>query len=1085
MSTSRTLVISFLFAAALSGQTSTGEIDVVILDPSDAVIPNAEVKITGAQTGNLLRTLHSNSTGAAVATLLPPETYDLTVGAQGFSSIVRKGISVHVGEAVTLRIKLQPGSSSQSVTVTGETPLVEEKSTTLADVTSEKQIIQLPLNGRDYLQLANLVPGSIPNSTSRDNSFSAYGNSGLQNAFLLDGARNVSYLRGLDTQTRDALRPPLDSIAEFTVQLSNYSAEFGASAGGIVNVVTKNGTNVLHGSAYDFLRNDNLDASNFFAAAGTRPLLVQNQYGGSIGAPIKKDRAWIFAAFEGTPIRSETANVSTVPSPAMLHGNFGNTPIYDPLTTVANPSGSGSVRQLFPDSAIPASRLSSIGQQIAEWYPAPNLPGAAANFAQNTPQEQRRYNSVARGDVQVTSKDSMFARITIGRYNTSTSPALPPPAQDPVVLSEPSYGVGYGYTRVFSPTRISEFRFAWSRLTLDQDGTLARNEIIPGLLDPAVDSGTPVFNITGYASIGAQAGTNNIPLRKSSGDWDIAENLSWTAGNHLVKFGADFQLIRPTTFTSLNGRGTLGFTGVFTQNPQQRSGTGSPFADLLLGDANSAASGTIGDFVERGKYLGPFVQDQWSVTSRFTITLGLRYELICPYTETHNQLANFILNRTDPLFGQLVISGNSAKPKSLLTLDENNFAPRVGFAYNVPHVNGLIIRASYGIFYAQDTGLGVIARLTGNPPFYGYGSISITSDQLNPATGFVLTPGASVPRPAPINPSAFVLVPTSTANLVSWSERNTIPYTQEWNFDIQKQLPAGFLAEISYVGNHGVAFWGATQGNQPLVNGPGSPTTRRPLAQYTVASIQALSPWDQSSYEGLSGKLERRFSSGVSLLSSFTWGKVINLQDIGINVGGTSADTVQNSYNLRGQRGPADDDVAFRFVVTGVWDLPFGTGHSMLGAGWKGRLAGPWQLTAIYSAQTGLPYTMTLSFDNANAGTASWPNRICNGSFSNPTIHHWFDTSCFVAPPPYVFGNAGKNILFGPGMNNLDLGLHRVFVLPTEHKTTLEFRAEAFNALNHPQFANPASVIGSPSAGIISATSQINRQMQLAARWEF
>jgi hypothetical protein len=268
-------------------------------------------------------------------------------------------------------------------------------------------------------------------------------------------------------------------------------------------------------------------------------------------------------------------------------------------------------------------------------------------------------------------------------------------------------------------------------------------------------------------------------------------------------------------------------------------------------------------------------------------------------------------------------------------------------------------------------------------------------------------------------------------------------------------------------------------------NGPGSPNTRRPLAKYTTAPVTALAPWNQSTYNGFSSKLERRFGNGVSFLTSFTYGKVINLQDIGINVGSTTADTVQNAYNRRAQRGLSDISVPWRLVMSEVWDLPFGTGRQFLDHGWVGRVVGPWQLTAIYAVQAGLPYTATLSFDNANAGTASWPDRACNGKLSNANISRWFDTGCFPAPPAYQFGNSGKNILRGPGFNNIDLGLHRVFVLPLERRTTLDVRAEAFNSVNHPQFGNPSAVIGTSTAAVITSTSQTNRQMQLALRLEF
>jgi hypothetical protein len=1079
------LVYGVFPGQTLHAQTSTAELDITVLDPTDAIIPGAQVKIVGAETGNLLRTLHTSDKGVAIAPLLPPQTYDLTISAPGFSNLTRKGMVLRVGETVTLRVKLETGSINQSVTVVGVTPLVEESSTTLASVMEAKGIQQLPLNGRSYLELARLVPGAVPNGTSRDNSFSAYGNSGLQNAFLLDGARNVSYLRGLDTQQRDTLRPPLDSVAEFSVQMSNFSAEFGASAGAIVSAVTKGGTNTVHGSAYDFLRNDNLDAVNYFAASGTKPLLVQNQYGGSLGGPVARDHAWLFGAFEGTHIRGENAAVATVPLVSMVAGNFGSTPVYDPLSTAPNSNGSGSVRQQFPNNTIPTNRFSPIGQQLASRYPAPNLTGTSGNFAQNTPTLSSNYNGVVRGDVQVSAKDSMFGRYSVSRFTSLGQPNVPPPAQTPVEQTVDTYGLGYGYTRTFGPTFVNEFRFAWSRVTLTQDATMKKDEIIPGLLDPRVDSGIPVFNVTGYAGIGIQALTNNVPLLKISADWDVSENASKSIGKHLIKFGADFQLIRPTTAATMAGRGTMGFTGVFSQNPQHRAGTGSGVADLLLGDANDVTTGTAFNFVERGKYLGLFLQDRWALTPSFNLTLGLRYELMYPYTETNNQAANLILDRGDPLYGQMILAGDSRRSNSLLYMDKNNWAPRIGFAWNVPHTHGLVIRSAYGIFYAQDTGLGSVARLNGNPPFYGYGSQSIISDQLNPTTGFVLSQGAAIPRPAPINPKDFVLRPTATSQLVSWYQRYTTPYTQEWNFDVQKQLTGELLAEVTYVGNHGVAFWGVSQGNQPLTNGPGSPNTRRPLAQYTVAPIQALAPWGQSIYHGVSGKLERRFSHGLSFLSSLSFGKSIDLQNIAINVGGTAADNVQNSYDLRSQRGPSDTSVPLRWVSSGVWDLPLGTGRALLHEGWLGRVAGPWQITVIYALQSGMPFTPTLNFDNANSGTTNRPDRICAGTLANPTIMEWFDLSCFAAAPQYHFGNSGKNFLRGPRRNNLDLGIHRLFVLPLEKRTTLDFRLEAFNADNHPEFGNPGQTIGNPGAGKITGTAVDNREVQLALRLEF
>lgn len=394
-------------------QTSTGEIDITAVDPSGAIIPNATLIITGAETGNIVRRLKTSDVGTASAPLLPPGTYDITAAAPGFQQLVRKGITLNVGTIPTLRLELQPGSITQTVTISGQTPLLEEKSSALSQTINQTAIRQLPISGRNYLQLGNLVAGAAPSHGSRDNTFSVYGNSGIQNAFLLDGARNQSYIRGLDSGVsggnsvvgaRDAYRPPLDALQEMSVQTSNFSAEYGASAGAVVMAVTKAGTNQLHGSAYDFLRNKVLDARNFFAVSGPKPQLVENQFGGSLGGPLIRDRAWLFGAYEGTGVAQANTYVSTVPTQAERNGNFGSAPIYNPFTTQCSTTGAICTRDPFPGNMIPSSLISSTGQSILNRYPLPNLAGAANNFVNNAAQNYFNNNAVFRGDVQLTSR---------------------------------------------------------------------------------------------------------------------------------------------------------------------------------------------------------------------------------------------------------------------------------------------------------------------------------------------------------------------------------------------------------------------------------------------------------------------------------------------------------------------------------------------------------------------------------------------------------------------------------------------------------------------------------------------------------
>jgi hypothetical protein len=1086
------LLATLALSSRLSAQTSTGEIDITVLDPTGAVIPNAQITITGAATGNLARTLTTSANGTATAPLLKPDTYDIVVVSQGFNQLLRQGIVLHAGDVLNLRLSLQLGGTTESVTVTGAAPLVEEKSGTLSHVVEEREIINLPLNGRNYLSLANLAPGAIPSRGSRDNSFSAYGNTGLQNAFLLDGARNENYLRGLDNRARDMLRPPLDALSEFNVQTSNYSAEFGASAGAVVNVITKSGTNQFHGSAYDFLRNSRLDAADYFALAGAKPLLVQNQWGGSIGGPLVRNRAWLFGAYEGTHIRNEQTSTSTVPTEEMRAGHFGSTPIFNPFSTQPNPNGSGFVRTQFANNTIPPSLIGPIAKALIDRFPLPNVPNRVVNnFVYRSPQLNSNHNATARGDIQVTSNDSMFVRLGMTRFTLAANPALPAPAQTPVNRTINSAGIGYGYTRTFGPTLVNEVRFSWTRLTLDQDATLPFDEIIKGSLDPKITTSIPTFQMTGFAGLGAQPGCcGNDPLTKSSGVWDVSDNVSKNLGRHLLKFGADFQIIRATTFAALGGRGSFAFNGVFTQDPQKRPGTGSALADLLLGVANTAGTGTVADAVERGTYAGEYFQDQWTITKNLTLNLGIRYELFFPYHEQNNKMANFILEPSDPSFGRLVFAGDPSRPRSLQYLDKNNWAPRVGFGYRFPKAGNLVVRGAFGIFYAQDQGIGVTNRLTSNPPFFGFGGVSIISDQTFPTTGFILNPGATIPRPSPVSPEQFVLDPKATTTLVSWDPRAITPHVTEWNLTVEKQLPGNMVWSANYVGNSGTHLWGNAEGNQPVTNGAGSPTNRRPLGQFTRASIKRLGPWNRSTYEGVSTRVQKQYSKGLSFLASLTYGTAMDLQNPALDVcdGCGAGNNIQNAYDRNANWAVADNNVPLRFVFSGVWDMPFGRGRRYLATGWQSVLAGPWTLTVIYQAQSGRPFTPVLSFDNANAGTTSRPDRVCSGNLDNRTLDRYFDTSCFQTPPPFRFGNSGRNILYGPGENNVDIGVHRVFPIRATdgtNRTNLEFRAEAFNLFNHPQFSNPNPIIGTAQAGVINSTAVANRQVQLGLRLSF
>ena len=728
-------------------QTSTGQILGTVLDQSGAVIPGADVEITNTETGESARRVQSNEVGRFSAPLLRPGTYTVAAELEGFKQYVQSDIQLRVDEVINLRLVLEPGTITEQVTVEAMAVQLEETTHSIGQVVGETTIQKLPLNGRNYLDLGNLTAGTVPNSRSRDKTYSAYGNRGYQNAYLLDGARNVNYLRGLDNRQRDAMRPSLEAVEEFKVNTSNFSAEYGASAGAVVNVVTKSGTNEYHGSAFWFLRNDNLDAKDYFAPPTTvDPLYIQHQAGGAVGGPVVSNRVFWHAAYQRTHITRGATLTGNVPLPDQRQGRFGARGIFDPFSTREGPDGTP-VRDQFANNEIPAARMDSVGRELIGRYPTPVFNRPNRNYVRAPNNGIRTDNLTARGDVRVSDLDSMFGRYSFNLPDFQQNALFESPAGNPVVREGDAFSIGYGYTRTFSPSVVNEFRFAWNRIGVDQDGLTPREEVITGALHPDVTSGTPSFGLAGFTSIGvAPPGFGNLPLLKSSAVWNFSDNLSMVKGRHTTKFGFDFQLIKAKTSATLAGRGSFGFNGVFSQNPQSRPGTGSPVADLLLGLPNTIQTGTRATAREQQQNYYWYFQDDWQVNSRLTLNLGVRYELTQPFFELDNRMANFILEADDQSFGQLILAGDSRKPRSLLNTDFNNIAPRFGFAYRV--MDGLVFRGGYGVFYGQDEGTGVFRRMTNNPPFFGFGGIFLPSDQLYPSSTIPLS-SSLPPRPDP------------------------------------------------------------------------------------------------------------------------------------------------------------------------------------------------------------------------------------------------------------------------------------------------------------------------------------------------
>jgi len=1066
------------FATFAHAQVDTGSISGTVKDPHGEVIYNATVTVTNPASGSSVTT-KTNQDGLYAAVDLRPGTYNVSVASEGFQAITKTGIDVRLQDRLAINFDLQVGQTSTSIQVQGTAPALETETSSLGQVVEGTAIESLPLNGRNYIQLAILGAGTTPSQRSNErNSFVANGQREIQNSYILDGIDNKNKIVGFDSSDAESIEPIVDAIQEFKVQTATFSAEFGQSAGGVVNASIRSGTDQIHGSLFEYLRNSWLDAGPFFQPALTaKPQFIQNQYGATLGGPIVKSRTFLFFAWQSSRISDASPQLGVVPTPSQLQGNF-TSPIYNPATTEPNPNGSGYVRTLFAENHIPTSSFDPVAAKLLSLFPAPNLTGAN-NFFSNQKETVDNDQYIGRIDHSFSSKDTVFAHY-IASFSTNVLPAaLPPPASSPSIVSPEAHSFVISESHIFTPTLLNEARVGYQETReqqtirgprlFDQYGIIGA----PNL--PNV-TGLPTFAVSGLATIGttgpgtlqtAATGSGNLPIDKQGRTIQVNNNLTWERGRHTLKFGFDFQQVTLYANVTLSARPSYSFSGVYTQNPQSRSNTGNALADFLLGYTSSSSVSTRSDSESRQHIWQGYVQDDWKATSRLTVNAGLRYELPLPFYETSNHYADVILEQ-GPLYGTLLDASNAAQygyRRSFVDPNYRNFAPRLGFAWQANPKT--VVRAAGGIFYARDENVPVADRPTNNPPYYILSSY--TSDQIDPSillsTGF--------PANA-INPASV-----KTPSVNSYLKHSPTPYVQQWTLNAQHDFGLGFVGQLTYVGSNTHRLYYPNQIDQPTP-GPGAIQARRPFPQYSA--LHAYSPVVDANYNSLQAQMERRFNNGLSLLAAYTWGHAID-------DGPSQVDTVvgpQNAYNFAAERGSSAYDIRNRLVVSSLYELPFGKGKPFLSSSRLGNaIAGGWLLTAIFSAQGGLPFTPVESVDASNTGTTEHPDRIGSGILpsSQRTISHWFDTSAFATPAQYTFGNSGRNILRGPGFHNIDLGLSRSISLL--ERTNLEIRAEAFNLFNTPQFGLPNATLGQSTTAVISSVTNPQRQIQLAAKIHF
>lgn len=1055
-----------------SAQSFTATLRGTVRDQSGAVIPGATITVRNVNKG-WVRTTVTNESGDYVITQLPADSYSVTAQATGFKTEVREGIVLQVGQEARLDFTLAVGELEERIVVTAGAPLVQSENAMVGNVIDEQKVKELPLNGREFWQLAQLAPNVFnpPQGSTLGfrGGFNVAGNPEVNNYFLLDGIDNND-----ETTMQPTHRPSVDGIREFKVLTGIYSAEYGRHSGGQIIITTKSGTNEFHGTVFEFLRNDNLDARNFFLR-GPKPELKRHQFGFSAGGPIVRDRAFFFVTYEGLRLTEGVARLATVPTEKMRRGDFSEiaTSIRDPQTG-----------QPFPGNRIPEDRIHRISRALLEFWPLPNQPGLANNYAFNSVRTQDQNQFSVRVDHKFSEANSFFASYQfMQRENFEPSNPL---CGDRVIpgfgCTEPerTQHIAIVDTHVFSPRFLNEFRIGYNRIRTNRFhedmrlGNMVQKLGLPqggpdGLAGPEFfNTGLPQVRVSGFATIG---GPTNLPQGRRTNTYHIADSVTYTGGDHTLKAGADVKRFIFNSFFTQFGRGDFLFNGQFT---------GHAFADFLLGLLRSTSRAPGEPFSNTyTTQAGFYVQDDWKVSPKLTLNIGLRYELNFPELERVNKMSSFdpktgLVPVADGRLigvdanGNLITVGRSPLGRRLWRLDKNNFAPRFGFAYRLFGDNRTVIRGGYGIFYNQIVAGNGLSQMYRGIPF------RIRQTFTNTTTRVV----ATWERPFPSGVAAGGFTPHGI------NPDFPSAYVQQWSLGIQREVTTDLLVEVTYLGSKGTHLPLLFDINQPEP-GPGPIQPRRPWPQWS--NVFWRDAVGTSNYHGLSVRVERRFAQGLSLLASWTFSKSI---DLGAppSTSGVGEAGVQNPRNLRAERGLSEFDARHRFVTSFVYELPVGRGRRWLSAAHPilDHLLGGWQVTGILTLQSGRPFTVITTRDISNTGGENRPFVVGNPKVKKPTPDRWFNTDAFsdVLPPGvFAYGNAGRNILIADGINNLDLGLFKNFRLGEERR--LQFRAEFFNAANHANFGIPERNRASSAFGRVNATTTLNRQIQFGLKFIF
>jgi hypothetical protein len=1054
-----------------------------ILDPDQAPVSSAQATLIRTDTGDRHETV-SSAEGYYTFPLLLPGVYQIVVKKEGFQSQTREGIRVETGQTTTLDVTLTIGEISQTVNVEADVPLLQTDSATVAHVVTNATIVDMPLIDRRSAQLTRLNGFIVQTNSGSSATFAIAGGRGDNTNYYVDGGTVQNVAMGTPDIYFD---PPVEAMQEFNVNMSNYAAELGRSGGAILQMTTKSGTNQFHGSAYEYFRNDALNANTFFATH--KPVLRYNLFGASFGGPIKKDKTWFFFNYEGRRQILATTDTLVVPTQAEVNGNFSgiSTQIKDPLTG-----------QPFAGNIIPASRLDPVGAKLAAFYPTPNVSGASlgsVNFVTNDPADTVINNYVARIDHVFNDNNRIFGRFLGQPDTTTTASIFPVPGTDSYgYLVHDYYYNGSGtWDHNFSPSLINELRLTFSRrqtLSISAGANTNLSEDIG--LKGANPNFFPAVTVSGIAGLGYGSGNGEERFQTPVEAHQVADNVTKISGNHQIKFGVEYRYGKDGDLYNYGAGGDLTFNNQVT---------GNSVASLLLGWVNQGSVLATQELHSRVDTYAGYLQDDWKVTPRFTLNLGLRYDVDSPRWDVDNRQNGFNPTEINPVSGTpgvITFSGIDGQSKYAHNWDLRDFGPRLGFAWRV--TDNWVIRGGGAILYAGEYDFAAPVIL-----YTGYdtqGTFVSSNNGKTPA--FILAngfPALTYPSTANLTPGygAVPVGDTPTTSVTFFEQNRKTGYLYQTSLDIQRQIGRNLMLDIGYLGTfgHDLSAVVPISIDQVPTNflGPGNLQALRPFPQFSNVQVLGDSI-GRSNYNGVNIGVDKRLSSGLQFKANYTYSKFLDnigsRADLGNPQGITAgAEAFTNYYNQNNDWGLSGNDIRHRIVVSTIYELPVGSGKPLNPSSrFLNGLIGGWSIGAIGEFHTGTPLSpfeltnQTNSYsDGVRPNVVGDPNLPGDRSRAQQ-LAEWFNVNAFAAPALYTFGDAGRTFGVGPSFFSMDGSLLKDFSV---EKFTAQFRAEVLNLTNHANFANPDTRQGSPTFGQVTTLVSGNqaRIIQLGLHIKF